>query len=70
LKDVANIEFGKLDVRYLLNLNGKPSAAITIKQSYGSNASQVMGRKSKISRNQKYHSPGVDYEISYDASNF
>jgi hypothetical protein len=29
-----------------------------------------MGRKSKISRNQKSHSQGVDYEISYDASKF
>lgn len=42
LKDVANIEFGSSMYDIYSNLNGKPSAAITIKQSYGSNASQVI----------------------------
>jgi HAE1 family hydrophobic/amphiphilic exporter-1 len=69
LKDVANIEF-QLDVRYLLNLNGKPSARL-IKQSYGSNASQVIkGRKSKISRNQNLIPQGVDYELVMMLLNF
>ncbi len=42
LKDVANIEFGSSMYDIYSNLNGNPSAAITIKQSYGSNASQVI----------------------------
>jgi HAE1 family hydrophobic/amphiphilic exporter-1 len=40
LKDVANIEFGSLYDIYS-NLNGKPSA-IVLKQSFGSNANQVI----------------------------
>jgi HAE1 family hydrophobic/amphiphilic exporter-1 len=41
LKDVANIEFGSSYDIYS-NLNGKPSAAIVLKQSFGSNANQVI----------------------------
>lgn len=54
------------------NLDGKPSAAITIKQSYGSNASQaIKDVKEKLAEIKKTSFPkGVDYEISYDASKF
>jgi HAE1 family hydrophobic/amphiphilic exporter-1 len=38
LKDVANIEFGSSMYDIYSNLNGKPSAAIVLKQSFGSNA--------------------------------
>jgi HAE1 family hydrophobic/amphiphilic exporter-1 len=72
LKDVANIEFGSSMYDIYSNLNGKPSAAITIKQSYGSNASQVIKDvKAKLTEIKKTSFPkGVDYEISYDASKF
>lgn len=72
LKDVANIEFGSSMYDIYSNLNGKPSAAITIKQSYGSNASQVIKDiKSKMEEIKKTSFPkGVDYEISYDVSKF
>ncbi|MFQ3173785.1 MAG: HAE1 family hydrophobic/amphiphilic exporter-1 [Flavobacterium sp.] len=72
LKDVANIEFGSSMYDIYSNLNGKPSAAITIKQSYGSNASQVIKDvKAKLAEIKKTSFPkGVDYEISYDASKF
>jgi HAE1 family hydrophobic/amphiphilic exporter-1 len=42
LKDVANIEFGSSMYDIYSNLNGKPSAAIVLKQSFGSNANQVI----------------------------
>lgn len=42
LKDVADIEFGNAYYDLYSKLNGKPSAAIVIKQSYGSNASEVI----------------------------
>jgi len=72
LKDVANIEFGSSMYDIYSNLNGRPSAAITIKQSYGSNASQVIKDvKEKLAEIKKTSFPkGVDYEISYDASKF
>ena len=72
LKDVANIEFGSSMYDIYSNLNGSPSAAITIKQSYGSNASQVIKDvKAKMEELKKTTFPkGVDYEISYDVSKF
>ena len=42
LKDIADIEFGSEVYDIYSTLNGKSSAAITIKQSYGSNASEVI----------------------------
>tara|TARA_R110000868_G_scaffold264423_1_gene523034 strand:- start:4236 stop:7403 length:3168 start_codon:yes stop_codon:yes gene_type:complete len=72
LKDVAKIEFGSSMYDIYSNLNGKASSAITIKQSYGSNASQVIKDvKAKLEEIKKTSFPkGVDYEISYDASKF
>ncbi|MFE3849416.1 efflux RND transporter permease subunit [Flavobacterium sp. LB3P45] len=72
LKDVANVEFGSSMYDIYSNLNGRPSAAITIKQSYGSNASQVIKDvKAKLAEIKSTSFPkGVDYEISYDASKF
>lgn len=72
LKDVAKIEFGSSMYDIYSTLNGKPSAAITIKQSYGSNASKVIKDvKAKLAEIKKTSFPkGVDYEISYDASKF
>ena len=72
LKDVAKIEFGSSMYDIYSTLNGRPSAAIAIKQSYGSNASQVIKDvKEKLAEIKKTSFPkGVDYEISYDASKF
>jgi HAE1 family hydrophobic/amphiphilic exporter-1 len=42
IKDVANDEFGSSMYDIYSNLNGKPSAAIVLKQSFGSNANQVV----------------------------
>ncbi len=72
LKDVANIEFGSSMYDIYSNLNGKPSAAIVLKQSYGSNASQVIKDvKAKLKEIKASSFPkGMDYEISYDVSKF
>ncbi|RYE29150.1 MAG: hydrophobe/amphiphile efflux-1 family RND transporter, partial [Sphingobacteriaceae bacterium] len=72
LKDVAEIEFGSSMYDIYSNLNGRASAAITVKQSYGSNASQVIKDiKAKLAEMKATSFPkGMDYEISYDVSKF
>lgn len=71
LKDVATVEFGSAMYDIYSNLNGRPSAAITLKQSYGSNASQVIKDvKKKMEEIKKGFPEGMDYEISYDVSKF
>lgn len=72
LKDVAEIEFGSSMYDLYSNLNGRPSAAIVLKQSYGSNASQVIKDvKAKLKEIKASSFPkGLDYEISYDVSKF
>ncbi|MEJ2902149.1 efflux RND transporter permease subunit [Pedobacter panaciterrae] len=72
LKDVADVEFGSSYYDLYSNLNGRPSAAIVVKQSYGSNASQVIKDiKAKLKEIKSSSFPkGVDYEISYDVSKF
>jgi HAE1 family hydrophobic/amphiphilic exporter-1 len=72
LKDVADIEFGSSMYDIYSNLNGRPSAAIVLKQSYGSNASQVIEDvKAKLKEIKAASFPaGMDYEISYDVSKF
>jgi len=54
------------------NLNGRSSAAIVLKQSYGSNAREVIEKIKTRLREIKESSfpPGMDYEISYDVSKF
>ncbi|ACU62611.1 efflux RND transporter permease subunit [Chitinophaga pinensis] len=72
LKDVADIEFGSLFYDIYSDLNGSPSAAIVLKQYYGSNASQVIKEvKEKLEQIKSRSFPqGMDYEISYDVSKF
>lgn len=71
LKDVADIKFGSALYDLYSTLNNKPSAAITLKQSYGSNAQQVIKDvKAKMKELEPYFPKGVKYEISYDVSRF
>lgn len=71
LKDIAKVEFGCAMYDIYSSLNGRPSAAIAIKQSYGSNASQVIKDvKAKLTELKASFPKGVEYEISYDASKF
>ncbi|MES2389606.1 MAG: efflux RND transporter permease subunit [Bacteroidota bacterium] len=72
LKDVANVELGSEYYDIYSNLNGYPSAAIMLKQTYGSNASDVIKSvKAKLDEMKATQfPPGMEYEISYDVSNF
>ena len=71
LKDIADIEFGSLNYNVLSKENGRPSAAILLKQRPGSNASQVIANiKTKMTELQKSFPPGMKYTISYDVSRF
>ncbi|MCO4294100.1 efflux RND transporter permease subunit [Solitalea sp. MAHUQ-68] len=72
LKDVADVEFSSSMYDLYSNLNGKASAAIVIKQAYGSNATQVIEDvKAKMAELKANDFPkGLDYEISYDVSKF
>lgn len=72
LKDVAKVELGSEYYDIYSNLNGYPSAAIVLKQTYGSNASDVIKSvKDKLEELKKSSfPPGMDYQISYDVSNF
>ena len=72
IKDIANVEFGSTYYDLYSKLNGKPAASIMIKQSYGSNASAVIENIKKRMKEIKGSSfpKGMEYEISYDVSNF
>jgi HAE1 family hydrophobic/amphiphilic exporter-1 len=71
LKDVAKVVLGSEYYDIYSNMNGHPSAALVLKQTYGSNASAVIEKvKEKLEELKKTFPPGMDYEISYDVSNF
>jgi HAE1 family hydrophobic/amphiphilic exporter-1 len=71
LRDIAKVELGSEFFDIYSNLDGKPSAAIVLKQNYGSNASEVIELvKDELEVLKKDFPPGVDYKISYDVSNF
>jgi hydrophobic/amphiphilic exporter-1 (mainly G- bacteria), HAE1 family len=72
LKDIAQVELGSEFFDIYSNLDGKPSAAIVLKQTYGSNASDVIASvKAKLDELKASSFPaGMDYEVSYDVSSF
>ncbi len=72
LKDVADVELGSEFYDIYSNMDGHPSAAITLKQTYGSNASDVIKEvKAKLEEiKARSFAPGMDYQISYDVSSF
>jgi HAE1 family hydrophobic/amphiphilic exporter-1 len=72
LKDVAKVELGSEFFDIYSNLDGHPSAAIVLKQIYGSNASDVIASvKDKLKELKgSTFPPGMEYEISYDVSQF
>jgi HAE1 family hydrophobic/amphiphilic exporter-1 len=72
LKDIADVQLGSEYYDIYSYLNDYPSAAIVLKQTYGSNANDVIDRvKAKLEeiRGASFP-PGMDFEISYDVSNF
>lgn len=72
LKDIADVELGSEFYDIYSNLNNHPSAAIVLKQTYGSNATEVIKNvKAKLEEiKASSFPPGMDYEISYDVSGF
>ncbi len=72
LREIADVEFGSTFYDIYSKLNGKSSAAIVIKQSYGSNASQVIANvKKKLEEIKASSFPkGMDYSFGYDVSKF
>jgi HAE1 family hydrophobic/amphiphilic exporter-1 len=71
LRDIANVELGSEFFDIYSNLDGHPSAAIVLKQNYGSNASDVIAEvKDKLEEMKTLFPPGMDYKISYDVSQF
>ncbi|MEQ8478051.1 MAG: efflux RND transporter permease subunit [Fulvivirga sp.] len=71
LGDIAKVELGSEFFDIYSNLDGHPSAAIVLKQNYGSNASEVIKEvKEKLVEMKAEFPPGVDYKISYDVSQF
>jgi len=71
LRDIATVELGSEFFDIYSNLDGKASAAIVLKQNYGSNASDVIEEvKKKLEVMKESFPPGMDYKISYDVSQF
>ncbi|MCB9230544.1 MAG: efflux RND transporter permease subunit [Bacteroidia bacterium] len=71
LGDIARCELGSEFFDIYSNLDGNPSAAIVLKQNYGSNASKVIEDvKAKLEEMKESFPPGLDYRISYDVSQF
>lgn len=71
LKDIAEVDFGSQEYDVLSKENGKPSAAIMLKQRPGSNAREVIDAiKSRMEELRKDFPPGLNYTISYDVSEF
>ena len=72
LKDVAEIEFDSEDYNVISKENGRPSAAILLKQRPGSNAKEVIANIKETMARIKDSSfpPGMTYTVSYDVSQF
>ncbi|SFZ90293.1 hydrophobic/amphiphilic exporter-1, HAE1 family [Flaviramulus basaltis] len=71
LKDIADVNLGSEFFDIYSNLDGKPSASIVLKQTFGSNGNDVIKAvKEKLAELEVELPPNVDFQISYDVSNF
>ncbi|MDO7849802.1 efflux RND transporter permease subunit [Hymenobacter sp. M29] len=72
LREVADVEFGSLTYSMASKTDGRPSAAIMLKQRPGSNASDVIANvKTRMAELQETSfPPGMKYSIAYDVSRF
>jgi HAE1 family hydrophobic/amphiphilic exporter-1 len=71
LKDIAKIDLNSEFYDIYSNKDSFPSAAIILKQNYGSNASKVIESVKEKMKALKASLPeGMDYEINYDVSTF
>ncbi|HSN27417.1 MAG TPA: efflux RND transporter permease subunit [Kofleriaceae bacterium] len=72
LEDVADVELGSMYFDNETKLDGRPAAAIELRQRPGSNAREVI-REVKHRLDKMKHDaflPGMDYKLSYDVSRF
>ncbi len=71
LQDIAEVELGSEFFDIYSNLDGHPSSSIVLKQTMGSNASEVIENvKKKLAELEEEMPPGIEYKISYDVSKF
>ncbi len=71
LKDIAEVELGSEFFDIYSNLDGKASSSIVLKQTLGSNGSEVIDEvKAKISELEKDFPEGIRFQYSYDVSKF
>ena len=71
LKDIAKIELGSLDYAGVSELGGKPSVAMAIYQTPGSNAQEIIDNiKIELERIDKSLPSGMHYFINFDTNDF
>ena len=72
IKDIADVEFGTTYFDVEAKQNGRPCAALMLKQLPGSNASEVIEnvKKRLAELKENVFLEGMDYEVSYDVSRF
>lgn len=71
LGDIAKVDLNSEFYDIYSNKDGYPSAAIVLKQNYGSNASDVIAKvKEKLKELEPLFPAGMEYEINYDVSKF
>lgn len=72
LRDIADVELGSEFFDIYSNLDGRPSAAIVLKQSPGSNAQEVIANvRARLDQLQRTRFPAnMRYSINYDVSSF
>ncbi len=71
LKDIAKVDLSSEFYDIYSNKDNFPSAAIVLKQNYGSNAQKVIEEvKEKMKELKTSFPAGMDYEINYDVSRF
>lgn len=71
LKDLAKVELDSEFYDIYSTVDGRPSASILLKQTFDSNASEVIKEiKSKMEELSKDFPAKMNYKISYDVSNF
>ena len=73
LKDVATVELGSEFFDIYSDVDGHPAASIVLKQSPGSNATEVIEKVKEeldLIKKEGKLPPGVEYQFAYDVSTF
>lgn len=71
LKDVAELELGRLDYGFVSRVNGKNAASAMVQQTAGSNATAVVEDVLEVLRNAEKNLPkGLEFNISMNVNDF